>query len=46
MMQKWRPLSVHFTHNPPSDLTLHRRILAVRSSLVVTLMALFVLLLN
>lgn len=26
MMQKWRPLSVHFTHNPPSDLTLHRRI--------------------
>jgi hypothetical protein len=42
MMQKWRPLSVHFTHNPPSDLTLHRRILAVRSSSVVTLMVLFV----
>jgi len=26
LMQKWRPLSVHFTHSEPSDLSLHRRI--------------------
>lgn len=24
--QKWRPLSIHFTHSAPNDLSLHRRV--------------------
>ncbi|MFW2078943.1 AraC family transcriptional regulator [Acinetobacter sp. ULE_I010] len=26
LLQKWRPLSIHFTHSAPKDLSVHRRV--------------------